>query len=390
MKVISLINCLAALVILFASCSKSNVKSSAVASPPVVAPIPNALPNTVDKTDTLNIMAYNVLSYGDNCQGTTKALNGYFQTIIQYTKPDILSCEKLLTYPVTSSLPTNLGDDIRDSVLNTVFPGRYAYATATNASGGDKMSILFYNAQKLTFVKTETLVAYITDFDMYKLYYNDPNLAITHDTTFLYIVVNHTKSGSPSTTRDMQVGEEMQNLRAKFAYFPNMINMGDFNTANSYEPGYQSIITSADTLTSMTDPPFYPDRAEKYPAEWENNAAAFSKFLTTTTRSSISAPNSCGTGGGAKGWYDHIFISRWLYNGTNYMQYVPNSYVTVGNDGNRMGVDVNSVTPVVNSSAPAAVLNALYRFSDKYPVTIKLLVKANRNAYSIADPAERN
>jgi hypothetical protein len=335
-------------------------------------------------------MAYNVLSYGDDCQGTTTALNGYFQTIIQYTKPDILSCEKLLTYPVTSSLPTNLGDDIRDSVLNTVFPGRYAYATATNASGGDKMSILFYNTRKLTFVKTETLVAYITDFDMYKLYYNDPNLAITHDTTFLYVVVNHTKSGSPSTTRDMQVGEEMQNLRAKFAYFPNMINMGDFNTANSYEPGYQSIITSADTLTAMTDPPFYPDRAEKYPAEWGNNAAAFSKFLTTTTRSSISAPNSCGTGGGAKGWYDHIFISRWLYNGTNYMQYVPNSYVTVGNDGNRMGVDVNSVTPIVNSSAPAAVLNALYQFSDKYPVTIKLLVKANRNAYSIADPAERN
>ncbi len=390
MKVISLINCLAALVILFASCSKSTVKSSAIASPPVVTPIPNALPNTVDKTDTLNIMAYNVLSYGDDCQGTTTALNGYFQTIIQYTKPDILSCEKLLTYPVTSSLPTNLGDDIRDSVLNTVFPGRYAYATATNASGGDKMSILFYNTRKLTFVKTETLVAYITDFDMYKLYYNDPNLAITHDTTFLYVVVNHTKSGSPSTTRDMQVGEEMQNLRAKFAYFPNMINMGDFNTANSYEPGYQSIITSADTLTAMTDPPFYPDRAEKYPAEWGNNAAAFSKFLTTTTRSSISAPNSCGTGGGAKGWYDHIFISRWLYNGTNYMQYVPNSYVTVGNDGNRMGVDVNSVTPIVNSSAPAAVLNALYQFSDKYPVTIKLLVKANRNAYSIADPAERN
>jgi hypothetical protein len=72
------------------------------------------------------------------------------------------------------------------------------------------------------------------------------------------------------------------------------------------------------------------------------------------------------------------------------MQYIPNSYLTVGNDGNRMGVDVNSATPVVNNSAPAAVLNALYQFSDKYPVTIKLLVKANRNAYSIADPAERN
>jgi len=55
-----------------------------------------------------------------------------------------------------------------------------------------------------------------------------------------------------------------------------------------------------------------------------------------------------------------------------------------------LGVDINSISPVVNTSAPAAVVNALFQFSDKYPVSIKLLVKANRNAYSIADPKERN
>jgi len=71
------------------------------------------------------------------------------------------------------------------------------------------------------------------------------------------------------------------------------------------------------------------------------------------------------------------------------MQYIPNSYQTIGNDGNRIGVDINSATPQVNTSAPAAVINALFQFSDKYPVSVKLLVKANRNAYSIADPAER-
>ena len=113
-------------------------------------------------------------------------------------------------------------------------------------------------------------------------------------------------------------------------------------------------------------------------------------FLTTTTRALATIPNTCGTGGGAKSWYDHLFISPWLVNGTNYMKYISNSYKTIGNDGNRIGHNVNDVTPVVNSSAPAAVINALFQFSDKYPVTIKLLVKANRNAYSIADPVERN
>jgi hypothetical protein len=258
MKAISLSTYLLAGITLFTSCSKSPQKSiTKTTSTDTTVVIPQPLANTVAKTDTLNVMAYNVLSYGDDCQGTTSALNGYFKTIIQYTQPDLLSCEKMNEFTISAGLPTNLADVITDSVLNAVSPGKYAYATVTNASDGDKVSVLFYNKQKLTFVKTETLVAYITDFDLYKLYYNDPNLSITHDTTFLYAVVNHTQSGSPSTTRDMQVEDEMTALRKKFGYFPNMVNMGDFNTANSYEAGYQSIITSTDTLTNMMDPPLH-------------------------------------------------------------------------------------------------------------------------------------
>ena len=375
------------------ACSKAPANTPATTTKttaptgPVV--IPQPLPNTVDKTDTLKVMAYNVLNYGDLCQGSTATLNGYFKTIIQFATPDLLSCEKMNAFPISSTLPDNLAINIRDSVLNVDFPNRYAFATPTDVSGGG-MSVLFYNKQKLTFVKTETLYQYISDFDLYKLYYNDPNLAITHDTTYIYVVVNHTQSGTPSTTRDQQVSTYMATLRAKFAYFPNLINMGDFNTANSYEAGYQSVITATDSTQRMSDPPFYPDQTVKYPAEWEDNASSYASQLTTTTRALATVPNSCGTSGGAKSWYDHIFISPWLVKGSNYVSYVPNSYNTIGNDGHRIGVDINSATPQVNTSAPAAVINALWQFSNKYPVTIKLLVKANRNAYSIADPVEKN
>jgi hypothetical protein len=388
MKLSSLLICLSAGSFLLVSCSKSPQNTPNKTQ--VTTVIPQPLPNTVDKTDTIKVMAYNVLGYGDGCQGGTDILNGYLKTIIQYTHPDLFSFEKMADFPPSSVLPANFADDITTNALNTVFPGKYAYATPTNVTDADNMSVLFYNKQKLTFVKTETLEAYLTDFNLYKLYYNDPNLTITHDTTFLYVLVNHTQSGSPSTTRDLQVSQEMQDLRTKFAYLPNLINMGDFNTHNSYEPGYQSIITSPDTATKMSDPPFYPDKSVPYPAEWENNASLYSSYLTTTTRALANVPNTCGTGGGAKSWYDHIFISPWLVNGTNYMQYIANSYKTIGNDGNRIGVDINSTTPALNSSAPPAVINALFQFSDKYPITIKLLVKANRNAYSITDPAERN
>jgi hypothetical protein len=387
MKSSSLFTLLLATASLLSSCSKP-AKNSKVISPAVV--IPQPLPNTVDKTDTLNVMAYNVLHYGNGCQASNDTLNAYLKTIVQYVQPDLLSCEKMFAFSPASGLPDNFADDITQNALNAAFPGRYAYAMPTNVSAANNVSVLFYNKQKLTYVKTETLLNELTDFDLYKLFYNDPNLAITHDTTFIYAVVNHTQSGSESTTRDFQVSTIMQTLRSKFEYFPNLVNMGDFNTHNSLEPGYQAIITSPDTATKMSDPPFYPDKSVTYPAVWGNNTSGYASFLTTATRALATIPNTCGSSGGAKSWYDHIFISPWLVTGSNYMQYIPKSYKTIGNDGQRLGVDINSTTPVVNTSAPSAVLNALFQFSDKYPVTIKLLVKANRNAYSIADPKERN
>ena len=68
------------------------------------------------------------------------------------------------------------------------------------------------------------------------------------------------------------------------------------------------------------------------------------------------------------------------------MSYIAHSYQSVGNDGDRLGVSINSNVPAVNMSAPADVLNALFRFSDKYPVMLNLEVKANRNAISPKDP----
>ncbi|KAI9437825.1 hypothetical protein F5148DRAFT_1294116 [Russula earlei] len=335
-------------------------------------------------------MAYNILYYGDYCQASPATLDGYFKTIIQYAQPDLLSCEKIVAFNPTPGSTGNLADEITNSVLNQAFPNQYAYATVTNASFGKAMSVLFYNKQKLTFVKTETLVANVSDFNLYKLYYNDVNLSITRDTTFLYVVVNHTQSGSPSTTRDQQVTLEMQALRTKFAYFPNLINMGDFNTASSFEAGYLSVISNIDSSTMMSDPPYNPDNKFQYPGNWDITPYLVAPYLTTTTRFSASIPNSCGTSGGAKSWFDHIFISPWLINNANYIQYLPNSYQTIGNDGNRLGVDINSTSPVANTSAPANVINALFQMSNKYPVSLKLIVKANRSANSFTDPVERN
>jgi hypothetical protein len=348
------------------------------------------LAGTIAQTDTLRVMAYNVLNYGDDCQSLPQNLDVYFRTIIAYAHPDLLSCEKMNAFPSTPGAAYNSADEITNDVLNADFPGEYAYGTPTNLSNGSTMSTLFYNKQKLTYVRTETLVADITDFDLYKLYYNDVNLSITHDTTFLFVMVNHTQSGSSSTDRDAQVTQEMQALRGKFAVFPNLINMGDFNTASSLEAGYQAMVTSTDSATLLYNPPYYPDAELQYPGNWDVQPYLVYPYLTTSTRLSASIPNSCGTSGGAKSWYDHICLSPWLVKGSNYIQYLPHSYQTLGNDGNRFGVDINSTTPEVNASAPDSVINALWQLSNKYPVTVKLIVHANRNGQSPEDPVEHN
>ena len=344
---------------------------------------------TLEQTDTLRVMAYNVLNYGDLCQGSTTSLDSYFRTIIQNTQPDLMSCEKMTAFSYLPGSPGNLADEILTNVLNFVSPDKYNYASPTNASGSGTLSVLFYNKQKLTYESTEDLLSLVTDFDLYKFYYNDINLSITKDTTFLYAVICHTKSGSASLERDFQDSTVMASLRSKFGYFPNLIVMGDFNTRGSFEHGYQSLINSNDSTTTISDPPYYPDETVKYPSNWSVSPFYVAPFLTTSTRSLPYDPNSCGSSAGGKGWYDHIFISNWLINGSNYIGYIPHSYQSLGNDGARLGVSINSNVPSVNTSAPANVLDALYHFSDKYPVMISLEIKANRNAVSPKDPGSK-
>lgn len=360
------------------SCTKTTTKSKNPNAPPIAG--------TIAWTDTLKVMAYNVLNYGDLCQGSTSSLDNYFSTIVAYANPDLMSCEKMTAFPFTPGTPGNFADEIVKNVLNTSDTAKYGYATPTNASGSGTLSVLFYNKKKLTYAGTQDLLSLVTDFDLYKFFYKDVNLSLTGDTTFLFVVVCHTKSGSASLERDFQDSAVMSALRTKFAYFPNLLVMGDFNTQGSFEHGYQSLITANDSSVALTDPPYYPDNTLKYPGNWSVSPFYVAPYLTTSTRSLPYSPNSCGASAGGKGWYDHIFISHWLSAGTNYMRYIPDSYQSLGNDGKRLGVSINSSVPVVNNSAPASVLDALFHFSDKYPVMLSLEVKANQNGVSRDDP----
>lgn len=345
------------------------------------------------QTDTLHVMAYNVLNYGEYplCQGDNSTYHNYLKKIVQFTHPDLLSLEKMGSIKLSASdfhgtAPLGFGDSIVQYALNAAYPGKYAYCMPTNNAQADNMSVLFYNQQKLGFVAITSSYANITDFDTYKFYYKDLNLAVTHDSTFLYVTVNHDQSGSSSTSRDQQIAGEMQQIQTHFSQLPNMINMGDFNTRNSSEGCYQTLTATPDTSFRFFDPPFTLDNHLTYPANWDALPQNYSAYLTTSTRQSASVPNTCGTSGGGKSWYDHIFLSPWIAHNTNYISYLPGSYRTIGNDGHRLSISINDNSTTVNNSAPADVIDALFQMSNKYPVMVDLLVTQNTTGISPADP----
>jgi len=186
--------------------------------------------------------------------------------------------------------------------------------------------------------------------------------------------------------RDTQIINESRAIANRFYHLPNMISMGDFNTRSSLEGCYKTLTNPADTNYRFYDPTFYPDATYTYPANWDSNPADFTTHLTTSTRQSGTIPNACGTSGGAKSWYDHMFISPWIIENANYVKYIPNSYRTIGNDGHRLGISINDSSTVKNSSAPSNVVNALFQFSNKYPIMVDLALTSNTTGVSPADP----
>lgn len=340
--------------------------------------------------DTLKVVAYNTLDYGNSCQGSHTFLQTNFKKIVQYIDPDILGMVKVQSIQRTSADGcglSNLGfaDSILTFVFNAAYPGQYNYCPYTNAACANNIDLLFYNVHKLGYVSLNILTSNGEDFDLYKLYYLDPNLSTTHDSTFLYVVLNHTNS-STLATRNQQDSDVVNSLKKIFYHLPNLISMGDFNVATSTEAGYELYTSTTDTSFLFDDPPFLPDGKFTYPLNWDKNSAC-SAYLNTSTRSSSTVPNSCGASGGAKDWIEHIFLSKWIIDSIDYVSYIKDSYTTIGNDGKHFELSINDSTGgPKNTYAPSSVINALYAFSDKYPIMVKLKVNPNTTGTGPVNP----
>ncbi len=309
--------------------------------------------------DTLSVLQYNLLNYGNytsyctsnNNKYTTK--DNYIKTIIHYIKPDIFSVNEI-------SGSKSIHSHLLNEALNT--DGIDYFSMAPSISDPDEylVNMLYYNHNKLGLAGHQIAQSYVRDVDVYKLYYKSTSLAVG-DTTFLYCVVAHLKAGSDYGNQRTVMARNTMNYIGSHHPDENYLLMGDFNLYSDREGAFQQFVDNSNVSIRFHDP-------AKMIGDWHNNA----DFSMVHSQSTHTSSNGCASTGGMDDRFDFILISNNIKNNIKKVAYLDGSYRVVGKDGkhfNRALTDSPQST-----SVPASVLNALYNNSDHLPVNLKLLV----------------
>ena len=315
--------------------------------------------------DTLTVMQYNLLYYGNynsgfaDCYETnnnTQHKDECIRTILDYVKPDIFTvCE----FGATAALQN---DFLRHN-LNINGADYWKSDNIINYAGESIINHIFYDSRKLGLSKHIALRTNPRDTDFYELYLKTPGLA-AGDTIKLICIVAHPKAGQGyEASRRALMQTAMDYLNQHYPH-DNALIMGDFNMYSANESGYRLL-----TQTYSNPDILFIDPVAGLGGvgEWNNNNQ-YAAFHTQSTRS---YSDECFSSGDLDDRFDFILMADEIKFSYNHMRYVNNSYHAVGNDGHHFNMSVDQGT---NTAVPAAVAEALFDGSDHLPVTMKIAV----------------
>jgi len=296
---------------------------------------------SLGNVDTLTVMYYNILNYHVDKLP-------YYRTIIGYSKPDVILLNEVID------------DTVSIAMLNAINEvGICNYAKARFTDGPDKDNMLFYNADKLALALEDSIRTRLRLINRYLLYHK--NIGI--DTVFMDFYSAHLK-GSSGTTNAMRRYHETKkftNYLEQLTEKKNVFFGGDFNFYNyETEPACVYLLDSGaikffDPINSI--------------GNWHDNP----EFAITHTQSTRTEAFGGGATGGLDDRFDYIFVTEDVLNGTNRVKYVENSYMALGNDGQRLNMSL--IAEPLNESLPDSVTFALYYSSDHLPVIMKITVE---------------
>ena len=318
--------------------------------------------------DTLTVMQYNLLYYGNHQSGfadcfetnnNTQRKDECIRTIVNYVKPDIFTvCE----FGATQALQT---DFLRHN-LNINGANYWQSDNIINYANSNIINHIFYDSRKMGLKKHVALRTNPRDTDVYELYLKTPSLA-AGDTTKLVCIVAHPKAGMGYEGQRralMQIAMDYVNQ-----HYPtdNVLIMGDFNMYGASESGYRLLTqTYSNPSICFMDPLANVGGV----GEWTSNNQ-FTAFHTQSTRS---YSDECFSSGGLDDRFDFILMADEIAFSYNHMRYVQGSYHAVGNDGRHFNMSVNQGN---NTAVPTEVADALFDGSDHLPVTMKIAVDAH-------------
>lgn len=325
------------------------------------------LPFFAKAQDTLTVMQYNLLEYGNYNSGwascfetnnNTQTKDECIRTILNYVKPDIFTVNE---FGATQALQN---DFLRHN-LNINGVNYWKSDDIVNYAGSNIINHIFYNSNKLGLKKRIALRTNPRDTDIYELYCKTPSLA-AGDTIKLICVVAHLKAGmNYESSRRAQLQTTMDYI---YQHYPNdnVLIMGDFNMYSSGETGYQLLTSTYDhSEICFVDPV-----GSAGVGSWNENSN-YAQYHTQATASWID--NDCRSTGGMDDRFDFILMADEIAFGYHNIRYVRDSYKAVGNDGRHFNQSINQGS---NTSAPQDVIEAVFDCSDHLPITMKLAVTA--------------
>ena len=307
------------------------------------------LTNVHAQQNRIKVVAYNLLNFPNIRPERISDL----KTIVKELDPDV--------FLITELNSKSGAENILTQALNSEGTSKYKMSEYVN--GPDSDNLLYYNHNKLGLIKQKEVATTLRNISEYVLYYKSPTLNSNSDTTYLYCYMAHLKAskGADNEAQRNQEAITVKSYMSKhYGKIENVIFAGDFNMYSSSEAAHASILNHG--LIKLIDP-------INKPGDWNNNYE-FADIHTQSTRRDNEGDG--GSSGGCDDRFDIIFTSSDVMSGTNGLNYIPNSYLAYGNDGNHYNKSINERP---NNAVSNTIADALFSMSDHLPIVMEFEAK---------------
>ena len=298
--------------------------------------------------DPINIMHYNLLRFGNNCDPVTiNEKASWLETILNFYQPDIFTVNELL--------PEIAFENLIEEACQGYNPAMKA-AGFTNEAGSEIVSDLFFNSELFGLSQIEVLPGAFRDIGVYTLFVKE-GVGDRLDTTFLYCIVAHFKAGGSQDDASLRLEEarEVLSWMENREGLGNILFVGDLNFDNAREEAWLELIDPSNAF-GFYDP-------IELTEDW--NGPDFANVHTQSTRTTLP---DCGVDGGLDDRFDFILVASDLLSGAGGLFANAESYQALGNGGEAFNQNLDCT----GSTVPSILCNTLRQMSDHLPVVMEL------------------